>query len=62
MNIDEFNKINNINISINDINSNNFFNNSKIIPLKEENENDKENLNLFNNDDFSSSTKFNQLY
>ena len=53
MNIEEFNKLNNINIIINDINSNNFFSNSKIIPLNEENENDKENLNLFNSDDFS---------
>ena len=52
INMKEFNKINNININLNDISINSFYNNSKIIPLNEENENDKENLNLFNNEDF----------
>lgn len=54
LNINEFNKINNINVGLNDINSNTFYNN-KIIPLNEDNDNDndKENLNLFNNDDYS---------
>ena len=50
INIDEFNKLNNINI--NSINPSSFYNN-KIIPLNEEIEKDKENLNLFNNDDYS---------
>ena len=55
LNMNDFNKINNINIGLNDINSNNFFNNTKIISLNEDNDNDndKENLNLFHNDDFS---------
>ena len=51
VNMEEFNKLNNINI--NSINSSSFFNSNKIIPLNEENENEKENLNLFNNDDNS---------
>ena len=50
ININEFNQINNVNI--NNINTNSFFK-SKIIPLNEEDDNDKENLNLLNNDDYS---------
>ena len=49
INPDEFNIINNMN----NINTISFFNNSKIIPLNEENENEKENLKLFNNNDYS---------
>ena len=50
INIDEFNKINDINI--NSINSTSF-NNNKIISLDEENDNDKENYNLFHNNNYS---------
>ena len=50
LNMEEFNKINTTNI--NNINTSSFYNNI-IIPLNEESENDKENLNLFNNDDYS---------
>ena len=49
INPDEFNIINNMN----NINTISFFNNTKIIPLNEENENEKENLKLFNNNDYS---------
>ena len=49
MNFDEYNKVNNLNT--NSINSN--YNNNKIIPLIEENEDNKENYNLLFNDNYS---------
>ena len=49
--MDEFNKMNNINFNINDISYNSSYIYSKIISLNEEIDNNKENLNPFNNDE-----------